>query len=325
MPSLAQIRACINPELKRFETHFGDTLHTGVKKLDLMTWYMMRGKGKLVRPMLVLLSAKLFKPIDERVYVAASLVELLHTASLIHDDVVDASEQRRGLWSHFAIWKSKTSVLFGDYLLARGLRLAVEHNAHDLLRIASIAVDEMCQGELHQMDYTRKATLSQEEYFSVIQKKTGALISACTESGAASASASAEDQARLKEFGSLLGMIFQIRDDMFDYQSSSIIGKPNGMDIREGKITLPLICALKDKPKAEQKQIIKTLRSKSLKLNDKIKQVTDFVLKNKGLEACQTIMQDLARQATDCLQSFEASEAKQALLDILQYSIERKK
>jgi len=323
MIGIEKIKQPIAAELEVFDHQFKQTLSSDVFLLNLITWYVLKTKGKLIRPVLVLLSAKLFGEIDQNTYTAATLVELLHTASLVHDDVVDDANERRGAFSVYALWKSKTAVLFGDYLLARGLMRSVDHQAFDLLRIVSVAVKEMCEGELLQLQNSRKQDITREAYFNVIQKKTAALISACTEAGAQSAGATPEQLEQMRQFGMYLGLIFQIKDDLFDYQPHGIAGKPTGNDIKEKKFTLPLIYALKQASHNEKKQILRLINS-SASETQKLKTIFCFVEEKGGLEHCRDTMNDLAQKAIAIIDCFPSGDAAIALKETVEYTIKRK-
>ena len=324
MVGIEKIKHPIAAELKIFDRQFKQTLKSDVFLLDLITRYVLRTKGKQIRPILVMLSAKLFGEIGQKTYTAASLVELLHTASLVHDDVVDDANERRGAFSVYALWKSKTAVLFGDYLLARGLMISVDHQAYDLLRIVSVAVKEMCEGELLQLQHSRKQDITQETYFKIIHKKTAALISACTEAGAQSGGATPEQLKEMQQFGTYLGLIFQIKDDMFDYQPNGITGKPAGNDIKEKKLTLPLIYALDQVSRSEKKQILGLINS-SASNPLKLKTITRFVEEKGGLAHCRTIMNELAQKAIAIIDNFPASDAASSLKEMVDYTINRNK
>lgn len=327
MSKLDSIKKPIREELKRFEVVFKASIKSDVRLLNLITQYILRTKGKQVRPILVLLSARLFGPISERAYTAASLIELLHTASLVHDDVVDQSEQRRGLLSLWKVWKTKPAVLFGDYLLARGLLLSVDNQAFDLLRIVSEAVNQMTQGELKQLQNTRRYTLSEQDYFDIIYKKTASLIAACTHSGASAANTTEENCQKMKEFGEKLGLIFQIKDDLLDYESTSFFtGKPKATDIRERKMTLPLIHALSVAPKSERKKILSILQSPAKKdTSEKINQVISFTKEYGGIAYSYQKMQQLADEAKQIIASFSQTPAGDALIELVEYTMRRKK
>ena len=277
-----------------------------------------------MRPMFVFLSAKLFGNINESSYSAASLIELLHTATLVHDDVIDESNFRRGFFSINALWKNKISVLVGDFLLSRGLLLAVEKNEFSLLKIMSKAVKDMSEGELMQIEKTRKLNITEDEYFEIIKKKTAALISACCESGASSSKTSDENIKTMRNFGEKVGIAFQIKDDLFDYTQSTLIGKPTGLDIREKKMTLPLIYTLNNVSKNDKKFIINTIKNDS-KNPKKVEQIIMLVKKNKGLEFAESKMNHYFNQSINLLGNFKNNEAKQSLTQLVEYVIKRKK
>jgi len=323
MSGIEKIKQPVAAELEIFDQRFKQTLKSDVFLLNLITRYVLKTKGKQIRPVLVLLSAKLFGEIGNNSYTAASLVELLHTASLVHDDVVDDANERRGAFSVYALWKSKTAVLFGDYLLARGLMISVEHKAYDLLRIVSIAVKEMCEGELLQLQHSRKQDITQEAYFKIIYKKTAALIAACTEAGAQSAGATSEQVEQMRQFGIHLGMIFQIKDDLFDYQPHGITGKPSGNDVKEKKFTLPLIYALQQASSGEKKQILSLINSRVTDVQ-KMNTIFQFVDEKGGLEHCRVTMNELAKKAIDCMNGFPTCDAANALKETVHYVINRR-
>jgi len=324
MVGIEKIKHPIAAELKIFDRQFKQSLKSDVFLLNLITRYVLKTKGKQIRPMLVMLSAKLFGDIGQKTYTAASLVELLHTASLVHDDVVDDAIERRGAFSVYALWKSKTAVLFGDYLLARGLMMSVDHEAYDLLRIVSMAVNEMCEGELLQLQHSRKQDITQEAYFEIIHKKTAVLISACTEAGAQSGGATPEQLKEMRQFGIYLGLIFQIKDDLFDYQPHSMTGKPVGNDIKEKKFTLPLIHALEQASRIEKKQILGLINS-SAPDSQKLKTISRFVDEKGSLAHCRTVMNELAQKAIAIIDNFPPSEVTVSLKEMVDYTINRNK
>lgn len=324
MVGIEKIKRPIAVELEIFDRQLKQTLRSDVFLLNLITRYALRTKGKQIRPMLVMLSAKLFGEIGEKTYTAASLVELLHTASLVHDDVVDDANERRGAFSVYALWKSKTAVLFGDYLLARGLMISVGNEAYDLLRIVSLAVKEMCEGELLQLQHSRRQDITQEAYFEVIRKKTAVLIAACTEAGAQSGGATLQQLEKMRQFGIYLGLIFQIKDDMFDYQPHNVTGKPAGNDIKEKKFTLPLIHALGKASRTEKKQILSLINS-SVFDAQKLKTIARFVEEKGGLTYCCTTMDELAQKAIAIINDFPPSEAAVSLKEIVDYTMNRTK
>jgi len=321
---IKDIKKPIEKEMSLFENKFKSSLKTSVPLLDKIMYYIIKRKGKQMRPMFVFLSAKLFGNINESSYSAASLIELLHTATLVHDDVIDESNFRRGFFSINALWKNKISVLVGDFLLSRGLLLAVEKNEFSLLKIMSTAVKDMSEGELMQIEKTRKLNITEDEYFEIIKKKTAALISACCESGASSSNTSDENIKTMSDFGEKVGIAFQIKDDLFDYTQSTLIGKPTGLDIREKKMTLPLIYTLNKVSKNDKKFIINTIKNDS-KNPKKVEQIIMLVKKNKGLEFAESKMNHYFNQSINLLGKFENNEAKQSLTQLVEYVVKRKK
>ena len=324
MFKIKDIKKPIEKEMSLFENKFKSSLKTSVPLLDKIMYYIIKRKGKQMRPMFVFLSAKLFGNINESSYSAASLIELLHTATLVHDDVIDESNFRRGFFSINALWKNKISVLVGDFLLSRGLLLAVEKNEFSLLKIMSTAVKDMSEGELMQIEKTRKLNITEDEYFEIIKKKTAALISACCESGASSSNTSDENIKTMSDFGEKVGIAFQIKDDLFDYTQSTLIGKPTGLDIREKKMTLPLIYTLNKVSKNDKKFIINTIKNDS-KNPKKVEQIIMLVKKNKGLEFAESKMNHYFNQSINLLGKFENNEAKQSLTQLVEYVVKRKK
>ena len=307
-----------------FEDKFKSSLKTRVPLLDKIMHYIIKRKGKQMRPMFVFLCAKIFNNTKESTYTAASLIELLHTATLVHDDVIDEANFRRGVFSINALWKNKVSVLVGDFLLSRGLLLAVEKEEFGLLKIVSKAVKEMSEGELLQIEKTRRLNITEDIYFDIIRKKTAALISACCESGAASSGTSEENINLMKEFGEKVGIAFQIKDDLFDYTQSPLIGKPTGLDIREKKMTLPLIYTLNNISKQEKRFIINTIKNDS-KNSKKIERIILLVKKTKGLEFAEEKMNDYYNEALGFLEKIKDSEAKTSLIELVKYVVKRQK
>ena len=307
-----------------FEDKFKSSLKTSVPLLDKIMHYIIKRKGKQMRPMFVFLSAKMFGNINQSSYTAASLIELLHTATLVHDDVIDESNFRRGFFSINALWKNKISVLVGDFLLSRGLLLAVEKNEFSLLKIMSKAVKDMSEGELMQIEKTRKLNITEDEYFEIIKKKTAALISACCESGASSSKTSCENIQTMRDFGEKVGVAFQIKDDLFDYTQSPFIGKPTGLDIREKKMTLPLIYTLNKVSKTDKSFIINTIKNDS-KNSKKVEKIIMLVKKNKGLEFAESKMNHYFNESIKLLENFENNEAKKSLTQLVEYVVKRKK
>ena len=275
-----------------------------------------------MRPMFVFLSAGLCGEINDRTHRAATLIELLHTATLVHDDVVDDSNERRGFFSINALWKNKIAVLVGDYLLSKGLLLSVKHKDHDLLEIVSDAVSVMSEGELMQIEKARRLDISEEIYFEIIRQKTASLIASCCASGAASAGANSEMIKSMHQFGELIGIAFQIKDDLFDYGPSGIIGKPTGIDIKESKMTLPLIHALEKSSSGDRRRIINIIRNQNT--NDKkVKEVIHFVKNAGGLEYATERMNDYQSKAFSMLEHFPDSQFKNSLKQLVSFTIER--
>ncbi len=318
------IKTPIQKEMEQFEPFFKEQLKSKIPLLGIITNYILRRKGKQMRPMLVFLSAKLTGTISESTFVAATLIELLHTATLIHDDVVDETYQRRGFFSVNALWKSKIAVLVGDYFLSRGLSLALDNDQIGVLKVVSEAVKEMSEGELLQIEKSRKLDITEEVYYEIITKKTATLIAACTSAGALSVEANEEKIALLKEFGTHLGIAFQIRDDLFDYEKTDLIGKPTGNDIREKKMTLPLIHVLNTCDKKDKKKILSTVK-RHHKNDKKVSEVIEFVRQNGGIEYAFDRMLHYKNKALDVLNQFEDSETRTALIDLVHYTTNRKK
>jgi octaprenyl-diphosphate synthase len=318
------IKAPIRDEMAKFEDVFKASMKSKVPLLNIITNFILRRKGKQMRPMFVFLSAKLNGEITESTYTAASFIELVHTVSLVHDDVVDDSYERRGFFSLNAIWKNKISVLMGDYLLTRALLLAVQKKEYDLLEISSEAVREMSEGELLQMQLSRTMKINREQYFEVIRKKTAALIAACTASGTISVGCNAETVANMKLFGLYVGIAFQIKDDLFDYLPKGLIGKPTANDIKEKKLTLPLIYALENATDSERRHILRTIRRHN-KNSEKVKTVIQFVTDKGGLQFSEKTMHEYKQKAIDLLQSYPPSQTKDALIGLVNYTIERNK
>ncbi len=324
MSLLNEIRKPIHPEMQQFEKHFRESMKSNIPLINVITNYLLRRKGKQMRPMFVFLTAGLCGDITPSSYNAASLIELLHSASLIHDDVVDESYERRGFFSINALWKSKVSVLLGDYLLAKGLLLSVKEKEYELLRLVSDAVREMSEGELMQMQKSRKLNITKEEYFEIIRKKTATLIAACTACGAWSACQDNELTEKFRNFGEKVGMAFQIKDDLFDYQQKGFIGKPTGNDIKEKKFTLPLIHALEVCPEKERKHIIRTIRRHNNNAR-KVQEVIAFARSYKGLEYSEKQMLVYRDEAMDILAEMPDNQHKKSLQDLVNYVVERKK
>ena len=322
MPDLSSIKTTIAPELKLFESEFKSIMRSKIPLLNIVTNYIIRRKGKQMRPMFVFLTAKLLGNVNSATYIAAALIEILHTATLIHDDVVDDTHERRGFLSINAIWKSKIAVLVGDYLLSRGLLLAVNNKQYELLDIVSNAVKEMSEGELLQIQKSRKLNLSEEQYYEIIRKKTAALIASCTACGAKSVSVSEDIVNRMWKFGEYIGMAFQIKDDLLDYHDRNIIGKPTGNDIKEKKLTLPLIYVLSNKNKAGNKRILRLINNKH-KSSEIIKEVVEFVKSNGGIEYSQNKMVEYRNKALEIIADYPDSDVKRSLVDLVDFTTTR--
>jgi octaprenyl-diphosphate synthase len=320
--NLSEIIQPIKKELLEFEKTFKKEMLSKVKLLNIIAHYILKQKGKRIRPTLVLLSAKLVGDINETTYHAAALVELLHTATLIHDDVVDESNMRRGFPSINAIWGNKVAVLIGDFFLAQGLLLSLKHKEYKFLHITSEAVKRMSEGELLEIQSSRGNDFDEETYFRIISDKTASLISACCELGAASASEDDFIIEKLKFFGENLGIAFQLRDDLLDYLGdSAITGKPTGADIKEGKITLPLIYALKNSPRKESRHVMKIIKNNPT--NKDIYYVIDFVKNYGGIDYTLKIAEEYLDKAKQFIIDFAESPAKESLLKLTDFVLER--
>lgn len=321
--NLNEISKPIKQELKNFEEFFKESLKSKVGLVDLVTRYIIKQKGKKIRPLLVFLSAQAAGGVNERTYRGAVLVELLHTATLVHDDVVDNADKRRGLPSINAVWKNKVAVLMGDYLLSRGLMIAVEGEDYDFLHIITETVKKMSEGELLQIQKTRKLDIDEATYFKVISQKTASLFQTCCAIGAMSGSDNPDYHHGLKMFGENLGMSFQIKDDILDYDGSSkLFGKPIGGDIKEKKITLPLIHALNKVSAEKSNQIKKIIKNGGKK--DGIKEVIEFVHQQKGIDYAGKTAKEFSLLAQDYLSIFPETEAKSSLLDLAEFILIRK-
>ncbi len=321
--NLNEISKPIKQELKNFEEFFKESLKSKVGLVDLVTRYIIKQKGKKIRPLLVFLSAQAAGGVNERTYRGAVLVELLHTATLVHDDVVDNADKRRGLPSINAVWKNKVAVLMGDYLLSRGLMIAVEGKDYDFLHIITETVKKMSEGELLQIQKTRKLDIDEATYFKVISQKTASLFQTCCAIGAMSGSDNPDYHHGLKMFGENLGMSFQIKDDILDYDGSSkLFGKPIGGDIKEKKITLPLIHALNNVSAEKSNQIKKIIKNGGKK--DGIKEVIEFVHQQKGIDYAGKTAKEFSLLAQDYLGIFPETEAKSSLLDLAEFILIRK-
>jgi len=312
----------IDKELKIFEAQFKEAVRSQAPLLDRIMRYIVKRKGKQLRPMFVLLSAKLCGEINDSAYRAASLVELLHTATLVHDDVVDDSDERRGFFSVYALWKNKVSVLVGDYLLAKGLLLSLDNNDHKILHLLSDAVRKMSEGELLQLEKARSLNLKEDIYFEIIRNKTASLLGSACAAGAWSTSRDDTLSEKMRLFGEKTGIAFQIKDDLFDYTSENI-GKPTGNDIKEKKLTLPLIYTLNNTDKQTRRQIINILKNKN-KDKEKIKWVIDKVNETGGINYAIGKMNTYKKEALEILHQFPDNPIRQGLNDLVLYVTDRK-
>jgi octaprenyl-diphosphate synthase len=324
MSHLKQLKKPIEGHLSEFKKLFRKTAKSRIYLLDIITNYIIKAKGKQMRPLFVIYSSLLFDKVDESTYRAATLIELMHTATLVHDDVVDDSMERRSRFSINALWKNKAAVLVGDYLLSRGLLIALEHKEYQLLDIVSKAVKDMSEGELLQIEKARKLDISEEVYYEIIRKKTASLLASCFATGAAAAGASDKDIDKMHKIGEYAGMAFQIKDDLFDFQKTNITGKPTGIDIKEKKMTLPLIYLLNNSPKEEKKQMINIVKRHN-KDRKKVEFLMDKVNQSGGMKYAGKKMDEYKRKAMDLLMEFPDNQARTALIDLIDYSISRRK
>jgi octaprenyl-diphosphate synthase len=324
MVTLKEIQRPIQHNLTEFEKKFRLSMKSTVPLLDIITRYIIKRKGKQMRPMFVFLTADICGEINDSTYTAASLIELLHTATLVHDDVVDDSNIRRGFFSINALWKNKVAVLIGDYLLSRGLLLSLDNNEFELLKIVSEATREMSEGELLQIEKARKLDIEEDVYFEIIRKKTASLIASCCAAGASSAKADKEIVDKMKQFGIYTGIAFQIKDDLFDYEKSNKTGKPNGIDIKEQKMTLPLIYFLNSSSYREKRKAINIVKNHNNN-PEKVASVIERVVKSGGIEYAKDKMTEYHDKALSILKEFPESEARTALENLVNYTIERQK
>lgn len=309
--------------MEAFEDKFKGAMRSSVPLLDKITNYIVKRKGKQIRPMFVFLSAQNAGDINESTYRAAALIELLHTATLVHDDVVDDSNERRGFFSVNALWKNKIAVLIGDFLLSKGLLLSLENDDFHLLKIVSNAVREMSEGELLQIEKARRLDISEDIYFDIITKKTATLIAACCAAGVASVTSDKKMIELAKEFGTLTGIAFQIKDDLFDFGTDDI-GKPTGIDIKEKKMTLPLIYALDKSTWLEKRKIINIIKNHSEE-SEQVARVINFVIEKGGIEYATKVMHEYKNKALDILKQLPDNDAGKSLARLLIYAVERKK
>ncbi|MDO5979640.1 polyprenyl synthetase family protein [Flavivirga spongiicola] len=325
MKIVEQIKQPIAYEMDLFEQKFQLSMSSKVALLNRITHYIVNRKGKQMRPMFVFLVSKMVSngEVSERTYRGASVIELIHTATLVHDDVVDDSNRRRGFFSVNALWKNKIAVLIGDYLLSKGLLLSIDNNDFDLLKIISIAVREMSEGELLQIEKARKLDITEAVYYEIIRQKTATLIAACCSLGAASVKPESQHVESMRKFGELIGMAFQIKDDLFDYGDTQI-GKPTGIDIKEQKMTLPLIYVLNQSSKKDKKWLINSIKNHN-KDTKRVKEVIAFVKGNGGLDYAIKKMKAFQEEALQILQTYPESDYKNSLELMVNYVIDRKK
>ncbi|MEP2236763.1 MAG: polyprenyl synthetase family protein [Maribacter sp.] len=325
MKIVAQIKEPVYQEMELFESKFRDSMTSKVALLNRITHYIVNRKGKQMRPMFVFLTAKMLNngEVNERTYRGASVIELIHTATLVHDDVVDESNKRRGFFSINALWKNKIAVLVGDYLLSKGLLLSIDNEDFDLLKIISVAVREMSEGELLQIEKARRLDITEDVYYDIIRQKTATLIAACCSLGACSVKPDSPDVEIFRKFGELCGMAFQIKDDLFDYGGEKI-GKPTGIDIKEQKMTLPLIYALNNCSKKEKSWVINSIKNHN-KDKKRVKEVIAFVKDKGGLDYAVTKMLQYRDEALKLLSTYPESDYKSALELMVNYVVDRKK
>lgn len=319
--SLTEIKKPVAKEIESFELYFKNALKSNVTLLDIITNYIYKSKGKQIRPMFVFLCAKMIGEINERTYIGATLIELLHTATLVHDDVVDNSMERRGFFSINALWKNKIAVLVGDFLLSKGLLISMENNAHDLLKITSRAVQEMSEGELMQMEKARKLNITEEEYFTIIRKKTATLIASACATGAASAGADEKTIETFKTIGEHVGIAFQIKDDLLDFDMNDT-GKTKGIDIKEKKLTLPIIYALKNSSFLEKRRILSIIKSKN-KDKQTFTEIVQFIQEKGGIDYANKTMHFYTNIAKEMCLTLPESDANTALQRLIEYTIIR--
>lgn len=310
--------------MKKFEDYFKSAMKSDTLLLDKITHYIIKRKGKQMRPMFVFLASKLNGEINESTYAAASMIELLHTATLVHDDVVDVSNTRRGFFSVNALWKNKIAVLVGDYLLSRGLLLSVDKNEFNLLRIVAKAVKEMSEGELLQQEKSRLLNINESVYYDIIRQKTASLIAACCHSGASAAGVSQERGLAMREFGLNVGLAFQIKDDLFDYGFGQKIGKPTGIDLQERKMTLPLIYTLQNADRSTRKKLVNVVKNHNTE-KEHIKWLVNTVVEAGGIAYAVKKMEEFRDKALEILYTFPQNEARNALEALVHFTINRNK
>lgn len=322
MLSLDEIKKPIKNEMELFEKKFHDAMRSKTPLLDKIMHYIVKRKGKQMRPMFVFFSAGMCGGITESTYIGASLIELLHTATLVHDDVVDDSNLRRGFFSINVLWKNKIAVLVGDYLLSKGLLMSVEKKEFDLLEIVSNAVREMSEGELLQIEKARKLDVDEPVYYEIIRQKTASLIASCCAVGSSSAKSNKETVRLMHQFGENVGIAFQIKDDLFDYEKNLKTGKPSGIDIKESKMTLPLIYSLGKASGADKRKIINIIKNHNTE-NKKVAEVISFVNTSGGIDYAKSRMDDFQQKSFEILSSFPDNLFKKSLMELVRFTTER--
>lgn len=322
--SLDDIKSPVEKEIKEFSGFFKNAMRSNVALVDTIARYIVKQKGKRIRPIVVFLCAKACGTINQSTFRGATLVEILHTATLVHDDVVDDADTRRGLASIKAVWQNKVAVLMGDYLLSTGLMISLNHDDVYFLKVTSESVRRMSEGELHQIQKSRELDIDEETYLKIISNKTASLLSTCSEIGAASVTEDKEIRRAMKEYGENVGMAFQIRDDILDFTSrTSILGKPIGGDMKEKKITLPLIHALKEAPRSESKKVLKMIKNGAT--GKDVEYIVDFVRKNGGIVYAEKRAHEFGTAAKECLRTLPASDAKESLVHFIDFVMDREK
>ena len=324
MSSLDQIKEPVKGHIKEFEKHFRASMKTSVPLLDRIMRYIVKRKGKQMRPLVVFLAAEITGGVNDSTYRGASLVELLHTATLVHDDVVDDSNERRGFFFINALWKNKISVLVGDFLLAKGLLLSLDNDDFTLLKIVSNATREMSEGELLQIEKARRLDIEEDIYYEIIKKKTASLIASCCACGAYSASSDQELTEKMRMFGEKVGMAFQIKDDLFDYQKANNTGKPSGIDIRDKKMTLPLIYLLANSDRKKKRRIINTIKNHNTD-PDRVSELIRDVVESGGIDYARQKMTEYRDEAIAILNEFDESPARKSMADLVMFTTERDK
>lgn len=323
MSSINELKRPVTEEFASFQKVFRDSVKSKVPLLDVIMRYILKAKGKQMRPLVVIYSAKLFGEVNDSTYRAATLVELMHTATLVHDDVVDDSSQRRGRFSINALWRNKIAVLVGDYLLSRGLLVALEHKEYKMLDIVSRAVKEMSEGELLQIEKARKLDIEEDIYYEIIRKKTASLLASCFAVGAATSATDAEIE-KMRQIGEFAGMAFQIKDDLFDFVKGNSTGKPSGIDIKEKKMTLPLIYSLNQVSGSEKRKMIQVVKHYNTDPK-KVDWLMEKVSASGGIQYATEKMLEFKNKSIDLLHEFPENQARKALEQLIEFTIERKK